>query len=86
MIRPLHDLVYCRRHPGEDRIGMIHLAKQAVKKATRCDVVSIGPECTEVEPGDVVHVNTFEGLEQEINGETIFVIHEDEIQAIEYGL
>lgn len=86
MIRPLHDLVYCRRHPGEDRVGDILLAKQAVKKSTRCDVISIGNNCREVLPGDVVHINTWEGLEQEINGETIFVIHEDEIQAIEYGL
>jgi co-chaperonin GroES (HSP10) len=85
-IQPLRDLIYCKRHPGDDRVGSIVLAKQAIRKSTRCDVVAVGPECREISQNDIVHINTWEGLEQELNGETIFVIHEDEVQAIEYGL
>lgn len=85
-IRPIDDLVVFRREKAPETFRGSNLINPAThrKKCTRGHVVAAGPRCTEVSPGDVIHVHTWMGepVTFEEHGDC-FVVHEDEIDGVE---
>lgn len=91
-MKPLRDIVFVQRDEPEEKEGSIVIPDQARKKATRCRVMYAGPgdyddkgkrKPMTVKVGDIIHINTWVGEEVEVDGEMMYALHDDEIEAIE---
>jgi chaperonin GroES len=90
-MRPLHDLVFIKRKPKEEKVGELYIPHQSQKVATVGEIVACGPgirdkkgrlKPMDVKIGDTVHFNEYIGMDVEMDGEKLVVMHEDEIEAV----
>lgn len=89
--RPLYDFVFIRKEPVDDKIGSIIIPEKAKQKSTRGTVVAVGPGIVKkgkrippvCQVGDIVHWNEWRGMDFKLGDETLMVLHDDEIEAIE---
>lgn len=90
-LRPLYDFVFIEKDPVEDKIGSIYIPEKAKQKSTRGKVVAVGPGLNvkgrRIPPlckvGDIVHWNEYRGMDFEVDGQKLMVLHDDEIEAVE---
>jgi len=91
--RPLHERVALRRHPKDDRArpgSSLWRPESSQKNSYRATVLAIGPGCRllqaeGVKAGDVVIISRFADGDRDWGGESLLIIREEEILAVEEG-
>ena len=91
-LKPLGDRVVVRRAEEEEQVkGGIIIPDSAKEKPQRGEVVAAGPGkygddgkriALDVKPGDKVLFGKYSGSDVTVDGEEVFILHEDEILAV----
>lgn len=89
--KPLHDRVALRRHPKDSRAApgsLLVRPESKLKNSDRATVLAMGPGCRVlraegVKVGDVVVISTFADGDRDWGGESLLIIPEGEIMALE---
>lgn len=77
--KPLYDRVVMTEQFEEETESGILLPYQKEDKQNKAKVISVGPECKHVSPGDIVYYQNLAAEEFVIDKETVLIIRETNI-------
>ena len=82
-LKPMADNVLLKQHEAaETSVGGIILATAAKEKPSIFDVVSVGPDCHDVQAGDKVIVSKFVGTDITLDKVDYKFVKQDDILAV----
>lgn len=82
LVATFENVVVKRDEAQKKSDGGIILPDSTKDKATTGTVVSAGPSCRELAPGTRILIPAYGGHEITLNGRTLVVLGEDEVQAV----
>jgi len=81
--KPLNDLIVVDRDPiVTETAGGLLLASGSLQKPQSGTVVSVGKKVDGIVPGDRIFYSNRTGVEHKVDGETIFLIKEENVIGI----
>ena len=82
-LRPMADNILLKQHEADETTASgIILATAAKEKPAIFEVVSAGPDCHDVNPGDKVVVSKFVGTDLKLDGTDYKFVKQEDLLAI----